>query len=302
MIVELLLAGTFAQEPPAPPARVPPPDPVPAPVAPSAPRAVAPNPPAGMPEIKNVFLLGFDRNGDGFLSIDELPRRLQRKFAAADTNHDGMLDAAEILHDRGPIGKEARKADGLELDAAGKLVAAGAGQGGKPKFGEIAKAVLQQADTDGDGKVSPRELGAMFKNIILPHAREKLADALRGKKPDTEAPPEQGMEQGTALAPPAVAGKQAPEPRATAPLAKPVPPKKDDGYPTPAEIIAALDKDGDGMISESEAVDQLKKNFKTIDKNRDGKLDAAELEAAIRLAKLLGIKMDKPSSAYAPKK
>ena len=38
----------------------------------------------------------FDRNGDGVLQVTELPERMQTRFSAADTDHDGALSVAEI--------------------------------------------------------------------------------------------------------------------------------------------------------------------------------------------------------------
>ena len=106
MLVELLMAAAVSQNE-VPPRREPPPAPMPAGgQGASAERGGQPKTVPALPEIKNVFLLGFDANRDGFLSLGELPRRFARRFAAADVNGDGVLDAAEILHDRGPIGKE----------------------------------------------------------------------------------------------------------------------------------------------------------------------------------------------------
>src|SRR5262249_8665407 len=75
---------------------------------------------------------------------------------------------------------------------------------------------------------------------------------------------------------------------------------KGDDLPTADQIIAALDKDGDGQISESEAVDQLAKNFKLLDLNKDGKLSKAEIERGLRLSKLFGIKPIRPPQSYRP--
>ena len=63
-------------------------------------------------------------------------------------------------------------------------------------------------------------------------------------------------------------------------------------------MIANLDDDGDGHLNETEAVDQLAKNFKTLDRNRDGKLSREEIDRGLRLARLFGIKPLKPPETY----
>jgi len=68
--------------------------------------------------------------------------------------------------------------------------------------------------------------------------------------------------------------------------------------PTADQIIAALDKDGDGQLSESEAVDQLAKNFKLLDQNKDGKLNKAEIERGLRLSRMFGVKPMRPPQSY----
>ncbi|MGO9269024.1 MAG: hypothetical protein ACLQOO_01990 [Terriglobia bacterium] len=52
-------------------------------------------------------LMAFDRNGDGKLSRDELPQRLQGLFDRGDTNHDGFLTPAEIRKLAGAQGSSA---------------------------------------------------------------------------------------------------------------------------------------------------------------------------------------------------
>lgn len=47
-------------------------------------------------------------------------------------------------------------------------------------------------------------------------------------------------------------------------------------------ILRSLDADGDGKISESEAVGGIKQNFSMIDSNGDGGIDLAELTAILK--------------------
>ena len=42
-------------------------------------------------------LLDFDKSGDGQLSQDEVPERMQGLFTRGDDNHDGVLSRAELF-------------------------------------------------------------------------------------------------------------------------------------------------------------------------------------------------------------
>ena len=53
--------------------------------------------------------------------------------------------------------------------------------------------------------------------------------------------------------------------------------------PAPADLIKNWDKDGDGAVSKAEwiAAGRPAERFDAVDANRDGKVTAAELEAAM---------------------
>lgn len=48
--------------------------------------------------------------------------------------------------------------------------------------------------------------------------------------------------------------------------------------PKPEEVMAKLDSNGDGLISQEEAQGPLKKDFSKADKNQDGFIDIEELK------------------------
>jgi hypothetical protein len=52
--------------------------------------------PGASVEVIVTRLLSFDRNGDGRLTLDELPERMESVLARGDINRDGALDAGEI--------------------------------------------------------------------------------------------------------------------------------------------------------------------------------------------------------------
>lgn len=60
--------------------------------------------------------------------------------------------------------------------------------------------------------------------------------------------------------------------------------------PAPADLVKAWDKDGDGAISKAEwtAAGRPAERFDAVDANKDGKVTAAELEAAMAAMKARG--------------
>lgn len=109
-------------------------------------------------------LMRFDRNGDGVLTPDELPERMQSLFARADLNKDGKLTADEIRqsaaktsgpHGRGTGSEEISRMrldpllDVLDTNHDGMLSAAEI---------EEAPAHLLQLDKNHDGTLGPDEI------------------------------------------------------------------------------------------------------------------------------------------------
>jgi Ni/Co efflux regulator RcnB len=60
--------------------------------------------------------------------------------------------------------------------------------------------------------------------------------------------------------------------------------------PAPADIIKGWDKDGDGAVSKDEwiAAGRPAERFDAVDANKDGKITAAELEAAMAAMRARG--------------
>jgi hypothetical protein len=85
-------------------------------------------------------IMSFDRNGDGKITKDELPERMQDLIARGDTNKDGALDkdeikklAADMARDRSFPGFAGRGAGG-----GGFFPGAGGGFGGAAGIGGVA--------------------------------------------------------------------------------------------------------------------------------------------------------------------
>src|SRR6266404_5698476 len=99
------------------------------------------------------FIKRFDRNGDGYLTRDELPPRLAQAFDKMDVNGDGKLDKKEvaamlqILRQRlGPNDKQAKKNTKKNPE--------------KPGVERMVANWIERMDSDKDGKISKSEAKA----------------------------------------------------------------------------------------------------------------------------------------------
>lgn len=271
-------------------------------------------PPATSPATADafyIFLRHYDQNGDGVLSSIEVPDELIGSFSKTDLNNDGVLDAGELLTAKTKIGRLARKAEGLRLTLGGQLKERGLfnnSSGGDSKL-RNALNLINQLDADRDGTLAAQEIPS----VVAPtQASEPLQTEFVPLGPPTvtqntvpTTPPATGafekvrpqqaldsppaamaqVEQGRSEFPPLQKQPVVPPPAQAKPKAS-----NSDGYPEPEEIIANLDNNGNGMVDRAEAVDQLADRFDSIDKDRNNALDLKELERALRLARLFGIK------------
>jgi Ca2+-binding EF-hand superfamily protein len=288
--------------------------PAPATPAPSQPAPPPPQPvvvaPAPLPIPQNLFLEQYDRNRDGVLSLAELPKRLARRFEECDRNKNGLLEPDEILFAKNRIGRAARKVENLKLDGPETLIA----KGPELKDDQVRQAALtalRRLDLNQDGFIELGEVRQAFQ-LVGPMLQNGLNGVVAA---DAEAPealpdtptPSIGGNGGHAPATPTPT-----TPNAT--TANPIPanpPTADsrkgkkktgdalDDLPPPAEIVTALDKNQNGLVDRDEAVDRLADNFNALDKDKNGGLDAAEIERGFRLARMFGIK---PKFNYTSKK
>lgn len=120
------------------------------------------------PEETVAMFMKFDRNGDGKLTKDEVPERMQGIFARNDTNEDGVLTREELLQG---ATRQAQAAGRREGPAGGGMMrsdpvfaALDANQDGEISQSEwkVAAKVLAKLDKNGDGQLTADEIRPNF--------------------------------------------------------------------------------------------------------------------------------------------
>jgi Ca2+-binding EF-hand superfamily protein len=120
------------------------------------------DPAANKPDETVQRLMVLDRNGDGVLSKDEIPERMQGLFARIDINNDGRITSDEIRSSAktqaGPNGRAQRGGEATRMDPV--LNTIDTDHDGILSAAEIAAApaALKSLDKDSDGELSSAEL------------------------------------------------------------------------------------------------------------------------------------------------
>lgn len=130
--------------------------------------------PPGLPEAA-ALLLRYDANHDGVITRDEMEAGLKADFAAADENHDGCLDPAEVRaeNDRrlAQDGAAASPLKDWNLDGCVDI----------HEFSNVAHSYFGLVDRNKDGKVTVSDLRGPTMPIAPPDI---------GKKKDTKKAPD----------------------------------------------------------------------------------------------------------------
>ena len=116
--------------------------------------------------------LAFDKNGDGKLTRDEVPERMQGIFERGDSNHDGVLTADELR----AMARARQSADTARGDEGGR--GEGRGPGGMMRMDPIFSAL----DTNHDGAISGDEItnaASALKTLDKNHDGTLTEDELR---------------------------------------------------------------------------------------------------------------------------
>jgi len=132
-------------------------------------------------------LMAFDKNGDGNLTRDEVPERMQGLFDRADADKNGILSAEEIAKVAQPQPAVGR-GDG-EGRGEGQGEGRGGGRGEGMSFMKM-DPILAALDMDGDGTISAAELANAPATLL------KLDKNQDGKLTEDEVRPTMGFGRG----------------------------------------------------------------------------------------------------------
>ena len=132
--------------------------------------------PAGLPA-SAALLLRYDANHDGIVTREEMEAGLKADFAAADTNGDGCLDAAETrAENQRRLARDGAEASPLvdwNLDGCVDF----------KEFANTAHSYFQLVDKKKDGKVTLQELRGP--SMPIP-PRQEPKPAQQDQKPDSQ--------------------------------------------------------------------------------------------------------------------
>ncbi len=203
-----------------------------------------------------------DRNQDGKLTRDELPKQIADSIMAADADGDGMVTQAE-------------------LEAAGqKLVGPGSDAGIEPEIApEMEEAAKPEAEAPPEESPKPQ----------ADAKTEKSAKPQAAAKPETSTKPAAKPKAETAAktassAKPQVAktagGAGAESGNRPGGRAEARGGPGGEGRPSPGQMFAHLDKNQDGKLTKDELPERMGDRIMAADSNGDGAVTQAELQAA----------------------
>ncbi|MFG0332816.1 MAG: EF-hand domain-containing protein, partial [Maioricimonas sp. JB049] len=193
-----------------------------------------------------ALLRVLDRDGDGRISREELAKAIDY-FDELDRNQDGQLDPAELfgagMNSRGQTQMEGRR----NTDSPNRPRRPGEAPG-RPGGDRNNATLFRQLDSDGDGFLSQGEVPPR----ITAERFRQLDTNNDGKLSQKEL---EGLFQG----------------------------RRGAGQNTNRwEGLRALDRDGDGALSENEVPERLRQRFDEFDTNGDGKLSEEEIRNGLQ--------------------
>lgn len=256
---------------------------------PEPPRAI----PAPPPSTQHAYLLQFDRDRNGVLTLEELPEPLRKRFDRADLNRDGKLDARELLVGPTRISREARRAEDIVVTRQG--LAKRGPNGLQAVAFHVGAEILRRLDQNGDGWVDSSELGSLLQQpgvvfgdpnrarpaAVAAEPSPSPAPAVRPEVAALAAPPPvqaPGAELDPFLPSPfdtaePLASRTPPPPAATsfpAPGPPPPPPAPPPAAPAPLAANAPSGSAGAANLPDARTI------LEHLDKNGNGFLDRDE--------------------------
>ncbi len=191
---------------------------------------------------RGSFFQRLDKNGDGFITLDEIPEEHRERFSKTlkrlDKNGDGKLSREELAQARGPRrGRPGRgRRDGDRPQRPGR----GGPRGVNPLF--------RLLDANRDGKITSQEMTQFFKKL------DRNGDGTI--TPDEMPAPRFGARPG------GPARRITPE--------------------AIVQRIMRMDKNGDGKLTKDEVPERMRRFLERADANGDGALDKEELLKAFK--------------------
>jgi Ca2+-binding EF-hand superfamily protein len=193
------------------------------------------------------FIKRFDKNKDGFLTKNELPPALAKVFDKFDTDGDGKLDKKEVEQMLQALRKRFAQEQAKPASC-------------NPQVDKVVERLLQQMDTNRDGKISRAEAKGRIAELFdqLDVNKDGFLDKNELRQAAMRFLGAQGAQ-----------GKNGGQPPPAAPLRGP---EFDD-----------LDKNADGRLTRDELQGTpFAEHFDEIDTNKDGKIDRKEFAAYLK--------------------
>jgi Ca2+-binding EF-hand superfamily protein len=199
------------------------------------------------------FIKRFDKDGDGYLTRDELPPRLAAVFDRVDSNGDGKLDKSEVAALMQVLRRQMAQA-AKNFPKKNKT--------GEKAIDRLVDSILERMDANKDGKISRDE------------ARNQVAKAFDrfdlNKDGYLDKSELRKLAEQFVANQQAKGGKNAPGPDA--------PPARRN-----FADFDSLDNNADGRLTREELKGTpYEKVFDQIDTNKDGKIDKKEFEAYLQ--------------------